>query len=145
VTVNWTCQAQVDVYDVNTGVVQGPLLITALPATVTGTGAGNYPAGTGGRLNWKTSTLVGRRLLKGSLFMVPFAPTAYAGTGSITTAVASALNTAATTYLNALTSATLYPVIWHRPAKGATSGGLTGIVYAGVMSNTPASLRSRRR
>jgi hypothetical protein len=142
--ISWTCQAQVDIYDVASGLVQGPLIVTALPATVNGTGGSSFSAGTGGRINWKTSTLSGRRLLKGATFLVPLSATAFTSNGAVANGTVTAINTAVATYINAMTTATLYPVIWHRPKKGATVGGLTGIVTAGALSATPSGLRSRR-
>lgn len=143
-SVTWTCQGQVNVYDVASGLVQGPLVVGSLPATVTGTGGVQFGAGLGARINWKTSTLSGRRLLKGATFVVPFASAGYAASGGILAAALTAGNTAAGGYLTALTTAALYPVIWHRPPKGTHTGGVTGIVYAGIMSAVPAGLRSRR-
>lgn len=142
--VSWTCQAQVNIYDSATGLVTGPLVISSIPTTVSGSASGNYGAGTGGRLNWKTSTLSGRRLLRGATFIVPFAAAGFAANGSVAAAAITAVNSAAATYLTAMTTAVLYPVVWHRPLKGTTAGGVTGIVYAGTLSATPAGLRSRR-
>jgi hypothetical protein len=98
----------------------------------------------GARVNWKTSTLHGRRLIKGATFLVPLAGVGFGTDGSISPGLKSALDNGAASYLTAMTGATLYPVVWHRPAKGATSGGLDGIVFAGITSLTPAGLRSRR-
>lgn len=142
--ITWTAVPQVNIYDSATGLVQGPLVISSLPATVTGSAGVAFGAGLGARINWKTSALSGRRLLKGATFVVPLGPGAYSSSGAVTSTVVAAANTAAATYLNALTSATLYPVIWHRPAKGAHTGGVTGIVFAGITSAVPAGLRSRR-
>lgn len=142
--ISWVCGAQVNVYDAASGLVQGPLVVTSLPGTVTGVASGNYASGVGARVNWKTSTPVGRRLLRGATFIVPFASTAYTATGAVAPAVVGSLTTAATAYLTAMTTALLYPVVWHRPRKGTTSGGLTGIVFSGVASAVPAGLRSRR-
>lgn len=142
--VSWACQPQVDIYDSASGIVAGPLVVTSLPSPVTGTGGANFAAGTGARLNWKTSTLSGRRLLKGALYLVPFATTAMTTSGGISSAMQTAMNNAANAYLIAMEAALLYPVVWHRPAKGASSGGLTGGIYAGILSATPSSLRTRR-
>lgn len=144
VKVSWTVESQVDIYDSESGIVQGPLVVTSPPTARIGTGAGNYPAGVGARVNWKTSTLVGRRLLKGALYLVPLYQGVYTSSGAIDPAIAASLQAAANTYINAMTTALLYPVVWHRPAKGTGAGGMTGIITAGVVSQVPASLRSRR-
>jgi len=140
----WSCSTQVNIYDVASGLVQGPIALSSPPANVASTSSGSYSGGAGARLNWKTSTLVGRRLIKGATFLVPVGVTGFAATGAVAPSLVTALNAAAATYLNAVTSATLYPVIWHRPKKGATVGGVTGIVFTGITSTTPAGLRSRR-
>jgi hypothetical protein len=142
--ITWSCEPLVNIYDSGTGLVQGPLTVTALPANVSGTPSGSYGGGTGVRINWKTSTLQGRRLIRGSTYLVPLANTAYSGQGGITASIAANLTAACTTYLTAMTTAALYPVIWHRPLKGTFVGGTYGIITAGVASVIPASLRSRR-
>jgi hypothetical protein len=142
--VTWTCNAQSNVYDPASGLVQGPLVVSSLPATVTGTGGNTFAAGVGARINWKTSTLSGRRLVRGALFLAPLASSGFSSAGAVANPVVTALNAAVATYLSALTTASLYPIVWHRPAKGTFTGGLQAIVFAGVCSSVPASLRSRR-
>lgn len=142
--VTWTCNAQCNIYDSASGLVQGPLIITSLPATVTGSGGTNWAAGVGARVNWKTSTLQGRRLIRGATFVIPLAGGAFGPGGSLQASQITALNAGAAAYLNAMTTALLYPVIWHRPAKGSLTGGTTGIVFAGTTSSVPSGLRSRR-
>jgi hypothetical protein len=51
---------------------------------------------------------------------------------------------AISTYLAAMNTAVLEPIIWHRPAKGTFTGGAVGLVVTGAVSQTPASLRTRR-
>jgi hypothetical protein len=142
--VTWSCNTQVDIYDSVTGAVQGPLTVNTVPSPVVGTVSGTYAAGSGARVNWKTSTLQGRRLLRGATYLVPLAGPGFTSNGSVSSGIITALNGGAGAYLTAMTSAQLYPVIWHRPLKGQHAGGVTGIVYAAVTSATPAGLRSRR-
>lgn len=140
----WTCFNECNIYDAATGVVQGPLPVSTPPAAIPGTGTGNYTAGAGARINWRTSTLVGRRLLRGATFVVPLSQNAYTSLGAISASFVTALGTGAATYLTAMTTAVLYPVVWHRPLKGTTVGGMTGTIFAGNVSTVPAGLRSRR-
>ena len=142
--VSWTCDPQCNVYDFATGLVQGPLVVSSLPAVITGGVSGNFTAGIGARINWKTSTLVGRRLLKGATYMIPLAFPAYSSSGAVGPGLITAANAGAAGYLTAMTTALLYPVVWHRPAKGTFTGGMTGIIHGGVTSAVPAGLRSRR-
>lgn len=143
--VSWTADPTCHVYDHITGLVQQPVVMTVIPAAVNGSGGNNWAAGVGARINWKTATLSGRRLIKGATFLAPLASTSFGSSGSVTAGTVTALNTAVATYLAALTTANLNPAVWHRPKKGTQAGGLAGIVFGGVASSTPASLRSRRR
>jgi hypothetical protein len=47
-------------------------------------------------------------------------------------------------YINALEGQSLLPVVYSRPKKGTTSGGVAAIVTGGSCSPQPGSLRSRR-
>lgn len=142
--VGWTCQAIANVYDVDSALVQGPLSISSLPATAQGSASGTWAAGSGCRVNWKTSTIRGRRMLRGATYLIPLAAGGFGSTGAVLSTARSAIDAACATYINELTTAQLYPVVWHRPLKGQTSGGMTGVIFAGLSSPTPSSLRSRR-
>lgn len=142
--ITWTCNSQANVYDWATGLVQGPLAVTSLPGVVTGSGGSNFAAGVGARINWKTATVVGRRLIRGAVFIAPLASVSFAASGSVQPTFVGTMNAAAATYLAALGTAGLTAVVWHRPPKGTFVGGQTGIITAGVTSSVPASLRSRR-
>lgn len=145
VNISITCDPVCNVYDAATGLVQGPLAVTGIPAAVTGSASGNYAAGTGARINWKTSTLAGRRLIKGCTYIVPMGTAGFAANGGVSAGAGGAITSAAQAYLTAVTAATCYPVVWHRPLKGVASGGVAGIVFAGSVPGQPAGLRSRRR
>ena len=140
----WAIDPQVNVYDSDTGLVQGPMVISSMPSNVGGTGGNNWAAGVGARINWKTSTVQGRRLMKGATYIVPLGALQFVTGGGVSPGFVTSMNTAAAAYLTAMTTALLYPVVWHRPPKGTHTGGLTGIVFSGVCSTVPASLRSRR-
>jgi hypothetical protein len=142
--ITWTCDPQVNIYESTSGLVQGPLVLSSVPAAVAGSGGSNFPAGTGARVNWKTATLQGRRLIRGAVFIVPLAGVAFGANGSLQATQVSNINAGAASYLTAMTTALLYPVVWHRPAKATFTGGTYGIVFAGITSSTPAGLRSRR-
>jgi hypothetical protein len=142
--INIVCMSTCDVYDAATGLVQGPITVGSLPATIVGEASGTYAAGVGARLNWKTATISGRRLLKGCTYYVPLAPAAFMTSGAVAAGVVTALDTAAAAYLSAMSTGNLVPVVWHRPKKGTQAGGLTGAITAYAASSTPAGLRSRR-
>jgi hypothetical protein len=143
-SVRWDCSPQCNVYDIASGLVQGPLSITSLPAAVVGAGSGTYASGTGARLNWRTSTIVGRRLIRGATFLAPLTGAAFTTGGSVAAATQTQINTGPANYLTAMAAAALEAVVWHRPLKGLTSGGVVGVTFSGLCSAVPSSLRSRR-
>lgn len=142
--ITWTCSPVCNIYDETSGAVVPPLAGFAVPAPITGGGEGQHGAGLGVRLNWKTSQVLGRRLIKGATFLVPLSGLGFDGTGSVSSACQADVNTGAAAYLAAAVAAVCYPVIWHRPKKGTVVGGLTGIVVAGLASPVSSGLRSRR-
>lgn len=142
--ISWSCQAQVDVYDADSGLVQVSRVITSLPANVSGVQAGNYVAGTGARVAWKTALTKGRRLIQGALFIAPMSQQGFAANGALAPAAVSAINSAANGYIVALTPNGQFPVVWSRPPKGLHAGGVAADVNTAVCGTVPASLRSRR-
>ena len=140
----WAVQPAVEVFQIDNALVQGFLTMSTVPTPVTGTGGSVWAAGIGARINWKTATVSGRRLLKGSTYMVPLVSNAFGTSGAVAGTTVTSLSSAASAYFSAMTAAALTPVIWHRPLKGATTGGLIGPINAAVVNSTPAGLRSRR-
>jgi hypothetical protein len=142
--VTFAVQPTVEMFDIGSGLVQGSLVMSAVPAVVPGGSGAAYAAGTGLRINWKTNQIVGRRLLRGATFLVPTGSTAFGSNGAVAPTYQATVQAAATAYVAAMTTANLVPVIWHRPPVGTTSGGVVGVVTGGTVSTTPAGLRSRR-
>lgn len=134
----------VEIFDTNSALVNGFITMTTVPGTVTGSQASAYAAGVGARINWKTSTIVGRRLLRGATYMIPLASGAFSSSGAVSSAITSSLSSAGNAYLAAMAAANLVPVVWHRPSKGFTTGGLAGNITAVQVPSTPSGLRSRR-
>lgn len=139
-----TVQPLVELFDPGSALIQGGLTMTSVPGGVTGQASGGYSAGVGCRINWKTNQISGRRMLKGSTYMVPLGGNAYISNGSLNAGPVNQATTSGNAYIAAMTAANLVPVIWHRPHKGFTTGGLTGVVNALQVPTTPAGLRSRR-
>jgi hypothetical protein len=142
--ITWTFPADVPLFDVSSALVQGILTMSSVPAAVSGAGGLDYAAGTGARINWKTTSIHGRRFLRGATFMVPLVASAYNGTGAVAAASITTIQGAAATFLAAMATANLELIAWHRPLKGATTGGAAGLVAAAAVPSTPAGLRSRR-
>ena len=137
-------QAAVEYFEPDTALVQGTVTMTTVPNVVSGSLAGNYAGGNGARINWKTSTISGRRLLRGATFMIPMASVEFTSTGALSSACQTALINAGNAYIAAMNTAGTTPVVWHRPPKGTHAGGLVGVINAVAVSSTPSSLRSRR-
>lgn len=124
-----------------------PFLIvgaSTIPSNVNGTDGGVYGAGLGARINWKTAQVEGRRFLRSATFIVPLGGGAYLHTGALDPTAVGNVATGAANYINAMTTASLVPVAYHRPKKGTTTGGAYGPIIAAFVPNTPAGLRSRR-
>ena len=143
-SVSWVIQGTVNLFEIDSALVQGSITMSSIPAAVPGTASGNYPAGMGARVNWKTSQVHGRRLMRGCTFLVPFTTTAYTGQGALTATCSGQVTGAANGYVTAMAAANLVPVVWHRPLKGTTSGGVIGNITGASVPTTPAGLRSRR-
>jgi hypothetical protein len=142
-TMNYQVQPTYTVLDVPSGQVQASLGYTPVPALVTGTGVSGAAGGTGARGYWHTSTVLNRRIIRGATYFTPMTG-AYSTTNGLSSAVQTAVTNAMVAYINALTAQALLPVVYHRPAKGATVGGVAGIIGGASCSAQPGSLRSRR-
>jgi hypothetical protein len=137
-------QNPVVIQDDASGVILRELTVPNPPGSVSGLSTGVYGAGLGAAIDWRTSTVIGRRITRGRTFVVPLAQAAYSATGSIIAGVQTNIQTAAGLYLQDLTTGGLHAVVWHRPPKGASVGGALAVVTAYLVPSTPAGLRSRR-
>lgn len=142
--IQWVCIPLVNTYDSASGLIQGAIPITSVPSTMTGTGTGNYASGVGMRINWKTSTIHGRRMLRGTTYLLPLSQNSYTGTGALQSGVTSNVQGAINNYLTSMATALLNAVVWHRPPKGTQAGGVVGIITGGLPGSNVAGLRSRR-
>lgn len=142
--IQWITQGQVTMIDEESAELQGYVQMGVTPAGVTGSGLGAYPAGNGLRVDWLTSTVRNRRLMRAGNFMVPLSSQGFTTGGQITAGAQIAQINANAALLASLTTASLALVAYHRPAKGTFVGGLAAPVTASKVPVTPASLRSRR-
>jgi hypothetical protein len=127
-----------DVLDDVTGIVSSAWSGTP-PASITGTGNANAFNGAGVCVTWNTSTVHGRRLIRGRTFLVP-SPTSVADvTGFLTTAGYTTLNA-----FGASMAAITNFGVWHRPPPHTGTGGLFATVTGFHAKNKVAMLTSRR-
>jgi hypothetical protein len=140
----WTWSSSATLIESTSAALLGFVALTATPLPVTGSNAGSYAAGNGARIDWRTATINNRRQMRAANYLVPLGGTGYDATGRISATFATNASNAAQTFLASLSSASLNLVSYHRPAKGATVGGMFGPVTSVLIPFTPATLRSRR-
>lgn len=143
-SVLFTIQPVVKVVDDESGALITELPIPTPPAPIAGTGSSGYAAGSGIRLYWHTGTISGRRFIRGATYITPLASAAYDSNGGISSVVVSTFTTAGASYLTAMGGVGGAPTIWHRPAKGTHTGGISGTIVSCTATQQPGSLRSRR-
>jgi 3-oxoacyl-(acyl-carrier-protein) synthase len=141
---SWSFVTPVMVIDEASAELARYMSVGTPPTLVSGSGSGSYAAGNGLRVNWKTSTVRNRRLMRATTYMVPLANNAYTGQGQVSSGPMSSVLGACATLLAALDTANLALVAYHRPDKGMTSGGASAPISAYTIPATIAGLRSRR-
>jgi hypothetical protein len=137
-------QGAYSVLDVASGQVQGSFSYTPVPAAVVGSGSGNAAGGTGVRGYWHTGTVLNRRVVRGATYFTPCVAAAYSATDGIASGVATTFSAAMATFIASCQGQSLLPVVYHRPAKGATVGGIAAPITGATVGSQPGSLRSRR-
>lgn len=143
-SVTYTFQPTVKIVEATSGGLITEVLPSAVPSPVVGEGTSGYAGGSGARVYWHTGTVHGRRFIRGATYLTPLASAAYDSSGGIASSVVTTIQGAAEAYVAAAALVGGLPVIWHRPLKGATTGGVTGQIVAASVSQQPGSLRSRR-
>lgn len=118
--------------------------LTSVPGAVFGSSASKYAAGTGARIQWHTSQIHNRRIIRGATFLVPLTSDAFTPSGVLSSVIQSNYVTAAQAVLTAMTAASLTLVVHHRPAKGTFVGGIAAVVTATSVLGEAAQLKSRR-
>lgn len=140
-----TVNPVIDDYDTATGDLVGSYVATTAPALVAGTSTTGYAAGAGLKITWNTGQIRNGYRVKGSTFIVPLSNAAFGPTGTIVLSTQTAMNTAATNMLTALTAAGTSMGVWSRPRELPTvRAGYATEVLAGVCSSKTALLRGRR-
>jgi hypothetical protein len=141
---SWSIQLFVQLIDVATAEIRGGITSTDSPSAINGAGGSDYPAGNGARIDWLTSVIRNRRIMRGATFMVPLGGSAYSTGGVVSSGCVSALTGAAGAFVNALNAAGMDLMVYHRPPKGTFTGGQAAAVDSWRVPNVPATLRSRR-
>lgn len=143
--ISYRIQADTRVIDEASGELVRMSSGSGVPPLMTGgAGANATPAGVGVRLNWVTGHVLNKRLMRGATFLVPLAQGAWGPSGSIASASQSRILTAALKLIDDLQVGGTPMQVYHRPAKGATTGGVAAQIDVVKVGTTPASLRTRR-
>lgn len=132
---------EVTAHDTATGQLQQ--VIPVVPAaSLTGGNAGLWAGGAGLRVSWLTEGIVAGRRVRGTTFIVPAANVVFDNTGRVTSAVQSAWQAAANTYLTAMNTAGAQPAVWSRPTP--TRSGSNHIIVGSAVPGLAATLRGRK-
>lgn len=116
--------------------------ITTPGANIAGSGGTSYAGPSGACIQWKTSTFVNGRRLRGRTFVVPLAAGAYETDGTLTAQVLTFIRNAADALRNDAVGPSVKLGVWHRPVGGA--GGTFAPVTASSVTDRVAVLTSRR-
>jgi len=108
-------------------------------ATVASAGTGDYAAGVGARVVWRTAGVNGGRRVNGSTFLVPLDVVMYGPDGTIDTGGLATLVSAADALVTAQASAF---TIWSRSVNGGA--GANQEVTSATVVDKGSGLRSRR-
>lgn len=135
--VTWTFPGEGIEMNTSTGVLED-VYTFAPPASVTGTGAGNYGWPAGARVEWRTPAIVSGRRLRGRTFLVPITTNAMEANGTLSAGTITTMTNAANTFFSQSVFTDCAPCIWSR-----THGILADITSA-LVPDEVAIMRSRR-
>jgi len=139
--VTMTFDPTVEVLEATTGA-----LISVVPASpvapIGGLATGVVLVAEGPLVQWVTTTVVGRRLLRGRTFLTPSTAGAINATGLVQPTVQAGVISAGNAYI---ATTPQKPVIWHRPVPfGTGTNGIAGEIVGCGCPAKVAVLRSRR-
>ena len=140
----WHTNPTFSVIDLDSGTLVEYLNISNTIPDVVGAGGAGHAAGVGSSVTWRTSTVSSKRLMRGRAYLVPTSSFEFQNDGTVGPSVIAALNAAATAARNSFATYNLRFVLYHRPAKGATTGGKVGPVTSFTIATQPTLLRTRR-
>lgn len=142
-TCTWHASTEVDVLEDLTGAITGTF-VGADPTDVTGSATlDSLSPALATLIKANTSLIVGRRFLKGRLFLA--GPTeAMSGPAGYPTIAPATLEAAFNAMLTGGSTAS-FPVIWHRPNPAGSSTGTSGPVISYQMQTSYWGTQRRRR
>lgn len=108
-------------------------------ASISGTSAGTYVAGTGAFVRWGTSGVVDGRRVKGRTFLCPLLASCFDAAGTLTDANVTTMTAAA-----AALAGSGKLMIYSRPTPAQPTSGQLSLVTSGQVPDKVTSLRTRR-
>lgn len=142
-SITYAVQPETLILDDSTGKLTGAIQGQGLAPIPSLGAAQGYSAGAGARINWLTGVVVNHRRVRGATFIVPIQSSSFTQQGALSGVAQQELIAAAGNLNGALQTAGCNLIAYHRPAKGATTGGVAALVSAWTVGTRPAMLRSR--
>lgn len=146
--ISLTVSPTVDIYRENDGELIASTNAATPPASVTGTATVSYAMASGLRANLNTFTILNGRRVRGSIYIVPAATSAFTAAGVVASATRTTVNAAGTTLISALATAGMNLIVFNRPVKdeagNITRAGDKTICVAIECNEKGAVLRGRR-
>lgn len=141
-------QPVVDVYSAADGELVGSYAAAVVPAQVAGSNAAVFSMASGIKINLNTGAIRNGRRVRGSIFIVPAASSAFTTDGLVLGTTRTAINSAFAGINTDLAAVNKQVAVWSRPVPegkpyGPRQGGLTA-VSAFDTSEKGAILRGRR-
>lgn len=138
----------VDVYNIMSGELVGSYTAATVPAQVAGSSAAAFAMASGLKVNLNTGQIRNGRRVRGSIFIVPAASTAFTADGLVLTSARGTVNAAWTAVNTTLASTNEQVTVWSRPIpEGKPYGprdGAATLVTGFETSEKGAILKGRR-
>lgn len=134
----WTIPSSGDKLEATTGVLTGSWS-GGTAATVAGTAATSYVAGTGAYVRWYTNTIRDGRKFYGRTYLLPLINACFDSAGTIDNGTLATMQSAADALVTAAKC-----VVWGRPSEPGASDGLFAGFTGAVVPDKVTSLKTRR-
>lgn len=147
---SWSIQVQSEVteWDASTGTLTGAGTMSIVPTAQIGAATpAAYAGGSGAAITWKTPTIFNGRRVTGRTYLVPLIG-CFDSDGTLTASAQTAINAAATTFINTAGSDfAIWAKQFTKPTDGTTPvqiGGTIASVTAHTLKDMASQMRSRR-
>lgn len=143
-----TVSPTVDIYNELNGDLIASISAPTAPTSVAGTATVSYAMASGIKAQLTTGVIANGRRVRGALYLVPAATSAFTAGGLVASATRTTVNTAGATFITALATPLMRQVVYSRPLKDAagtvTRNGFITTVSSWDTNEKGAVLRGRR-